>query len=81
MLSGPVSSQGLQAIARKTCKVGEGEGGVEYFQSFPSLPIKPLERPHELAFCEKLGALVLEVRIIDKQFSGMYDIRQTYISS
>ena len=52
MLPGPVAAQGFKAVAWKTRKIGEGDGCVEYFQSFPALPIKALERPHEFTLGE-----------------------------
>jgi hypothetical protein len=52
MLPSPVAAQGFKAVAWKTRKIGEGDGCVEYFQSFPALPIKALERPHEFTLGE-----------------------------
>jgi hypothetical protein len=58
ILPGPVASQGFKAVAWKTCQIGEGNGRIEYFSSFPALPIKTLECPHELALCEYLRTFV-----------------------
>ena len=60
MLPDPVAAQGFKAVAWKTREIGEGDGRVEYFQSFPALPIKALERPHEFALGQKLCAFVPE---------------------
>jgi hypothetical protein len=60
MLSCSVSLQGFKTIAWKPGEIGKVEGGVKYFEPLPALPVKTLERPHELAFGEKLGALVPE---------------------
>ena len=49
MLPASVAAQSFKAVAWKTCEVGKGDGGVKCFQPFPALPVKTLERPHELA--------------------------------
>jgi hypothetical protein len=50
-----VPLQGFKTIAWESCEIGECGRGVEYFEPLPALPIKTLERPHELALGEKLG--------------------------
>jgi hypothetical protein len=40
-------------------------GRIEYFQSFPALPIETLKRPHELApFAKRSVRMSLKLRII-----------------
>ena len=60
MLPRSVSFQGFKTIAWESCEIGECGRRVKYFEPLPALPIKTLERPHELAFGEKLGTLILE---------------------
>src|SRR6266404_6182154 len=62
MLPSPVTLQHLEAVTWKAGEIGKGGGRIEYFQPLPTLPLKALERPHELAPCEQLGALVLEAQ-------------------
>ena len=54
MLPRSVSLQDFKTIAWESCEIGEGCRRIEYFEPLPALPIKTLERPHELAFGEKL---------------------------
>ena len=65
MLPSPVAAQGVKAVAWKTRKIGEGDGCVEYFQSFPALPIKALERPHQSPLANSSVRLSLKLRIIE----------------
>ncbi len=60
MLARPIASQRFEPIAREAREVGQGQGRLEYFKSFPPLSIKALERPHELSFRKELRALVPE---------------------
>jgi hypothetical protein len=62
ILPGPVALQSLKAITRKTREVDKRPRGIEYFQPFPALPIKTLERPHELAICEEFRTFVPEAQ-------------------
>ena len=69
MLPSPVAAQGFKAVAWKTCQIGEGDGRVEYFQSFPALPIKALERPHEFALANSSVRSSLKLRITEPIYS------------
>ena len=77
MLARSIASQRFEPIARETREVGQGQGCIEYFKSLPPLPIKALERPHELALREKLRSLSLKPKIIVTKFSCLDDVRQT----
>jgi hypothetical protein len=57
-----ISLQGFKTIAREAREIGEGGGCLEYFEALPALPIESLERPHEFASGEKLGAPVPEAQ-------------------
>jgi hypothetical protein len=74
----PITPQRFKAVAWESREIGEGDGCIEYFQSFPALPIETLERPHEFALCEKLRALVLEAQDHrERQSIWLDDVRQT----
>jgi hypothetical protein len=62
ILTGPIAPQSFKAVTWQAREIGKRDGGIQYFEAFPALPIKTLEGPHELALCEKLSALVPEVQ-------------------
>jgi hypothetical protein len=62
VLPSPVAPESFKVVAWKSREIGKGNGCIQYLQSFPSLPVKTLERSYELAPCEKLGAFVFEVQ-------------------
>jgi predicted 3-demethylubiquinone-9 3-methyltransferase (glyoxalase superfamily) len=61
-LTGTIAFKCLEPIAWKTSEVRQGLRCIEDFQSFPTLAIETLERPHELALGENLRALVPEAQ-------------------
>ena len=74
----PITPQRFKAVARESREIGEGDGRIEYFQSFPALPIETLERPHEFALCESSVRLSLKLRIIGAPVYIWLDaVRQT----
>jgi|SRR4051794_35300992 hypothetical protein len=60
ILACSIAPQCFKPVTRKAREVGQGQGRIEYFKSLPSLPIKALERPHELSLREEFRTFVPE---------------------
>src|SRR5436190_23525861 len=60
ILARSVASQRFQPIAWKPREIGQGQGRIENFKSFPALPIKALERSNKRSLRKELRAFVPE---------------------